>query len=344
VLSGDRAAGAAHGLNVSAAIVDELHAHKNPELYYALRTAMRAREQPLLVSITTAGFDLETICGELYLKGVEGRDPRFFMKWFEVPEKRLRDKKAWLLANPASWITLEGLEQDAASLPPSVFERLHLNRWTETVEAWLPPGAWDACRVKDARPEEGERIWVGVDLGLRHDTAAIAWVAIRDDGTVVCDSFVWGVKRPGQKADPPAHEIVAGDEFQVKLAREFVRELGQDFDVEEVSYDPYRFTDSAQLLADEGFVMVEFPQSDTRMVPASSSLFERIVERRLHHDGDPVLAKHLANAVARETGSGQRLSKKDGKKPQDAAIALALALERAEASEFEVAPEFIVLG
>jgi phage terminase large subunit-like protein len=103
-----------HGLNPSAVIIDELHAHRDPELYYALRTGSGAREEPLIVSITTAGFDLGTVCGELYLRGVKGEDPRLFFHWLGVSDDELDDPDAWAAANPASWITREWLSSSRA--------------------------------------------------------------------------------------------------------------------------------------------------------------------------------------------------------------------------------------
>src|SRR5207237_1190080 len=52
VLSGDRASAAAHGLRPDRVIGDEIHAWRNPELYYALRTAMHKKDWSLLAGIT----------------------------------------------------------------------------------------------------------------------------------------------------------------------------------------------------------------------------------------------------------------------------------------------------
>lgn len=53
------------GLNVHAAIIDELHMHKTPDVWNVLETATAARRQPLLFGITTAGFDRTSICWHL---------------------------------------------------------------------------------------------------------------------------------------------------------------------------------------------------------------------------------------------------------------------------------------
>jgi phage terminase large subunit-like protein len=52
------------GLNIHALIFDELHAQKKRDLWDTLRYGGAAREQPLIISITTAGYDRYSICWE----------------------------------------------------------------------------------------------------------------------------------------------------------------------------------------------------------------------------------------------------------------------------------------
>ena len=55
-----------HGINAHGIIIDELHAQPNRELVDVLTTSTGARRQPLIVYITTADFDRESICNERY--------------------------------------------------------------------------------------------------------------------------------------------------------------------------------------------------------------------------------------------------------------------------------------
>ena len=56
----------AHGYNAHAVLFDELHSQPNRELYDVMKTASGARRQPLFFSISTAGFNKESICYEVY--------------------------------------------------------------------------------------------------------------------------------------------------------------------------------------------------------------------------------------------------------------------------------------
>ena len=144
-----------HGLNPSMVVIDELWAHRDPELYYALTTGQLARQNPLVVTITTAGYDRDSIAWEVYKRGLElegrgqqaMREARFLFRWWTCNAKLgHKDPRAWAQANPSSWINHDILRTEVERLPENVFRRLHLNQWTETETAWIPPDAWDNCR------------------------------------------------------------------------------------------------------------------------------------------------------------------------------------------------------
>src|SRR6185436_14900701 len=94
------------GLNVHGAIIDELHAHKNRNLWDVLETATGARRQPLLFAITTAGFNRETVCwqqhdyGEKILDGVIIDDAYFAFIAALDPDDDWTDQSVWVKANP----------------------------------------------------------------------------------------------------------------------------------------------------------------------------------------------------------------------------------------------------
>lgn len=311
-----------HGLNPSAVIIDELHAHEDDgELYYALRTAGLMRRNFLLLSISTAGYDYESIAGEIYLRG-QRRDPTLWSRSYEVADGDVENRDAWKAANPSSWITTEMLEREAASLPRFVFERLHLNRWTSAEAQFIQPAEWHACRSSDAVIPDHSDIWVGVDLGLKFDTAAVAWV----DKDLRCDSYVWGLQRDGARRSPPAHEIIDAESLEIKDVEDFIlNELGLRYRIREIVYDPYRFERSAQELKNAGFWVAPFEQKEVHLVAAAQAFFESVNHRRYKHDGDPVLTTHILNAAAVEREGGIRMSKKRAKRAMDAAMALAMA-------------------
>lgn len=149
-----------HGFNASVVIYDELHAAPNRELWDVLSTSQGARSQPLMMAITTAGYDRHSILWELYaharkVKENPALDPTFLPLLFEAPiDADWTDEKVWKQANPAlgDFRSLEEMRMMAArakEIPAqeNTFRRLYLNQWTEQASRWIQMTAWDACQV-----------------------------------------------------------------------------------------------------------------------------------------------------------------------------------------------------
>ncbi len=354
------------GLNPSGVIFDEVHVQPNRELWTVMTMGSGTRRQPLVVGITTAGYDLDTLCGELYLHGKkvesgEVEDPTFFFRWWEPkdPKCDYRDPKVWTEANPAlgKFLYIEDLED--AVKPPTTeneFRRYRLNQWTTTAEAWLPFGAWDACKDESLNLDPALPVHVGIDVGLKHDSSGVVAAQKQSERTVI-RGRIW------ENPFPPDDKRHGDWKLDIAEVEEYLRQLFLRFPVPaceidgkvkpgpEFCYDPFFFERSAQLLEKSGaglegedaapfspgLAMVEFPQTDSRMCPASQQFYQMIIEKVIAHDGDPGLKRHVGNVIADQKPRGTyRMSKPKGsKKKIDSAIAAAIAAHRAQ----EPAPE-----
>ena len=367
VLSSD--AGLQHGLNPSANIIDELHAHKTGDLYTALTSGGGAREQPFTLTITTTGVNEEQVLGLMYnaalekqglierptpfLTIVRDRAAGFLMYWFGAPADADPDDPAvWLGSNPASWITERYLrrEREKVSMTLSDFRRWHLNQWVTGLEDWLPVGGWKACQEgtwDEADPwadlDPKRPVAFAIDFGSSDDTTCIA-----------------GAQRIPMPLGRRSPEIPSPDDLVMLRARFFVPdpERGEEADIMGIlaelrglrirfpatarkvdrhsagpvfAYDPWGFKSLAAILEGDGLLMVEVPQTDTRMVPAATDLYGLVVNKRLRHDGNPVLAQHIANVVGKRRGeSGWRITKlRDSSRKIDGAVAAAMASHEA---------------
>ena len=133
-----------HGLNPSGIIFDELHAQQNRELYDVLVTAMGKRAQPLMVLITTAGYDRNSICWEQHeyaRKIIDGTisDPTWLARIYAAGEGDDWTQTAtWSKANPNYGVSVreEFLQRECEKAMQSpayqnTFRRLYLNEWTQ---------------------------------------------------------------------------------------------------------------------------------------------------------------------------------------------------------------------
>lgn len=331
VLSAD--AGLQHGLNPHMAVVDEYHVHRNPDQYEAMVTGTAARLQPLILTITTAGFDRTTPAYALYERGrASRRDPRFYFRWWEVPENaKLLDTRAWRRANPASWVTIPFLRDQYKRLPEPVFRQLHLNQWVDVNERWLDLDVW-AANDADPHIDPDRPVYIGVDSAPKHDTTAVVMVQRQDDGTYDVRTWVFRADR-----------IMGYTDFV--LIEDLLRQLCSTFVVERIVVDPYAMIRSMMMLAAEGLPIEDFPQSDARMVPASQNLYDLITEHRLRHGKDPELTDAVTNAGVMLTARGWRLHKLKSTRPIDAATALAQACYIAEqdAGTYSDGPNVIIV-
>ncbi|MBC7766192.1 MAG: terminase large subunit [Hyphomonadaceae bacterium] len=129
------------GLNPHGVIIDELHAVKDRNTYDVMKSAMGARRQPLMIIISTSGFERDGIFDGTYNKAkaiLTGDQPmnNTFPMIFEIDENDKWDnEKCWIKANPSLGIApkLRYLQQQAESARqapeelPS-FMAKHLNR------------------------------------------------------------------------------------------------------------------------------------------------------------------------------------------------------------------------
>ncbi len=100
-----------------------------------------------------------------------------------------------------------------------------------------------------------------------------------------------------------------------------------------------------QVLAEEGYPIVEYPSTNARrMVPACAKFFDAVVEGRVIQDGDPLLARHLSNAVVKTDNLGVRIVKENRASSRriDAAVSAVIAFDRATTSRIE--PEQLTPG
>lgn len=311
------------GLNPSMVVFDELHIQRTDDLWDALTLGSGARVDPQVVGITTAGFDFDTVCGKLYQYGKqvaagEVDDQSFGFWWWEAPDGcSVFDRDAWSVANPnleLGLMDLEDMDVSAKQTGESAFRRYRLNQWVRAQESWLPAGAWDFCNDASVPLVRDRPVWVGLDMALKHDSIAVVLAQPLADGRVVVRSQIW---------------IPDAGRLEVSAVERYLRDVHERYDVVEFAYDPAYFQRSAEILADDGLPMVEFPQSRQRMVPACGNAYEMIVGGKVVHDGSPVFTDQVLSAAQRMTDDGWRLSKGKSRRKIDAAIALVIALDRA---------------
>jgi len=316
------------GKNILAVLCDELHVWEGSRgrlVHGTLARGTGARDQPLILQLTTAGFDRESICFEQYQRAKDAikepdADPHFYAFIVEAPDGCEITPQAFQDANPSfgDIVHADFYADQTRSMPEREVRRYFLNQWVAVEEVgWLAdqPQAWGECVGEvDIRP--GDAIWVGVDVALMRDTTAVVHCAPKEDGTFHVVSKVW---------EPEDRKI---DHVEVVT---YIRSLADRYSVREIVYDPRFFELPALFLEDEGFPMVAMPQSPSRMAPVCANGYDMIVNGAIVHGDDPYLTDHVQSACRREYPDYWTLSKGKSKRHIDACIAMLLAVYRSSA-------------
>ncbi len=323
------------GPNIYVVICDELHCWEGAQarvVWNTLTNGGVTRMQPLVLQITTAGFDKDTICGEQYDYGRavaagEVVDPSFLFWWVEPPEGADHTDPAVIeAANPSFGLVMSirfYLDQ-LTKKTPAVFRRYFLNQWTEASETWLPEGTWDGAQVPAFTFDPTLPTYVGTDAATKHDSTAHVLAQWNpESGKLRLRARIW--ERPW---DPRTRRPVEGWKLPIAEIENELRDYHRAYNLSACGYDPALFERSAQQLEAEGLPMEEVPQTDQRMVPAAQALYQLIADGKVEHEGGEDFTRHMRAAVAvqaRGGDGGWRLKKGAGKQKMDAAIAAAIA-------------------
>ena len=343
-----------HGYNAHAVIVDELHAQPNRELVETMITSTGARRQPLVIHITTAGWDRTSICYEKYEYACQVRDgiwpdSSFLPVIYEAkPEDDWTSEEVWMKANPNYGISLKpdyikracemAIEQPANE---NAFKRLHLNMWTSQETKWIRMESWLACGGDKTREIDlaGKKCYGGLDLASTRDLAAFALVFPQEEGDYDVLVYCFSPLDTAQKEKDGKYlawakqgyiDLTQGRTIDYDFIREKILDLRKRFNIVDIGFDRWNATQLVKQLSDEGVAMVEFGQGYKDMSPASKQLETLVEQRKIRHGNNPVLNWAVDNVMI-ETDAAENIkpSKKKSTRRIDPVIALVMAVGRA---------------
>jgi phage terminase large subunit-like protein len=294
-------AGTGDGSIHTLAIIDELHRHKNLDLYDMFCGKWDKRKGQVVV-ISTAGepgspFEerrtqirqrAETVERDgSYLRAVSERlvVHEYALQEGEDPE----DLESVARANPFSGITVGSLRAkfEAPDFSLAHWRRFTCNLPTRGDMAAIQEKEWfDA--VSDDEIPANEPVAVGLDLGWKYDTTAAVPLWLRNDGfRLLGEASIVVPPRTGESADPGL----------VKAALAAIHERNP---IHKVCMDPSDAREIAEWLEDElGCLVVEMSQRIPQKVKNYQRFMEGLRGGTLKHQGDPGLTQHALNAVAR---------------------------------------------
>ena len=348
------------GASTSCAIVDEYHEHDTDDFVETMETGMGAREQPLLLEITTAGsniagpcFDMETECKKL-LSGVY-KDERIFALMYGVDENDDWTSPDILeKANPnydvsvsAEFLQAQQKEAIRNASKQNAFKRKHLNQWVGAHTAWMNMETFNHCAADlDISDYIGKDCIIPVDLASRIDITAILKVFIEEiDGKThyTCFSRFYIPEETAYETKNSHYQkwindgwmtATDGNEIDFNEIQSDIKADLEKYHAKEVTYDPWRATQLAQGLQAEGANIIEFRNTVANMSPAMYELEAAVSSGRFHYDGNPVLTWMMSNVIAKIDAKDNIYPRKQKVENKiDGPVALIMAIGRAMAHE-----------
>jgi len=351
------------GASPSCAIVDEYHEHDTSELVDTMETGMGAREQPLLLMITTAGFNIAGPCfdqeqdAKKVLEGVLD-DPELFALIYTIDEGDDWTSPAVLRkANPNFGISVDEdfllAQQRQATQSASKqtrFKTKHLNIWCSAKSAWLNMLEWNKCADLTLRPEQfrGERCYITLDLASRSDVCVIMLMFVRElEGKQ--HFYLFGhyylpehaIENDPKNSNAYRKWVIEGflqqhdgAEIDFDLIEEDTLALIGHYGPEEVVFDPFRAAQLEQRLTKRGITAVEVGQTVKNLSLPMKEFESAIKAGRVHHDGNPLLTWMASNVVAKLDAKDNIYPRKE--KPEqkiDGIVATIMGVARAISGE-----------
>lgn len=313
------------GIEPDLAIVDELHRHPNGGVYAVISNGLISGQ---MITISTAGATIASPLGSFrnkaygwptltregcYNRAVDEEAGIVMHEWCLDDNDDISDMDLVKQANPAPWQTKQRLlrRYKATEDKPWEWLRFGCGIWTEGEEPWIKTKQWDGLPKAEPIPD-GATVAVGIRVGHGHQTAAIVWV---------------------HKVDETYHigyELLAQEMGLLVTVEEHVRSLNERFNVTFNAYVSKTFDRSAELLADEGMMLVPYPVG-SRTMDMAETLLKVIGEKRLAHEGPGPFRQQILAGQVKTVESGWKFVDTPGAAtPIDAVFALAAAVHVAE--------------
>lgn len=182
------------GYNCSFGLIDEYHSAPDSRVRDVIRSSQAMRVNPLLLTITTAGFDktlpcyhLRTVCTEV-IAGLK-EDDSLFSVIFSLDEgDDWADPAVWIKSNPNLGVTvnesfIQRQVHQAKNNPSDEvgIKTKNLNMWCDSYQTWIP----DDYLIKSTKPLsfemfKSEEAYIGVDLSSTQDFTAVSFCFFRD--------------------------------------------------------------------------------------------------------------------------------------------------------------------
>jgi phage terminase large subunit-like protein len=224
----------------------------------------------------------------------------------------------WRKANPNYGVSvlpddLRALAHKARHMPPAAaaFKQKRLNLWVNTLAPWLSLEGWRRGQSRWSLDEmKGAVCWIGVDMSSKIDLTAVVLVFPPTDTRRTwrlwpqCLTPEDTLEERAHRDRAPYLEWVGdtlrtnpGNRIDQDVVRAMVVEAGARFDVQQVAIDPWNAGNLAKDLADDGFQVIEIPQTLQQMSAPAKDFEADVLDGLVDAADDPLMTWCISNVV-----------------------------------------------
>jgi phage terminase large subunit-like protein len=338
------------GYNCSFGVIDEFHSAPDSRVRDVIRSSQGMRKNPLLVTITTAGFDKALPCWELRTVASEiaagiKEDDSFFSAIYSLDEDDdWMNPDTWIKSNPNLDLTISkdfiGQQVTQAINSPADevgVKTKNLNIWCDSSVTWIPDQYVLKATKKLSKDEFKEMdCYVGVDLSSNQDLTAVSYCFEKNENFYFFTDFYLPLDSIKTRPDKELYKdwinrkyltATPGNVTDYDYITKDLLEADETFNIVKIYYDQYNATQWAIKCTDERLLLEPFSQTIGNFNSCTKAFERLILKEHLFIDDNPIMRFCLRNVELRMDFNGNvKPNKNSEKKKIDGVIAALQAL------------------
>lgn len=326
------------GLNTHLGVFDEIHEFKDYKLINVMKKSRGSRKQPLILYITTAGYQLDGPLVKYYDDGVqvlEGaiQDERTFYYLAELDsEKEFDQPENWIKANPNMGVSLDldvlTGDWDKDKRTPEERSDFITKQFNIFANGSKVPFIDFKTLEKndkhmDVKIMRGAQAVGGYDLSDSEDFTSACLEFPLETGEVFVLSHSWiprkkvienNEKIPYQEWERLGYLTIVDEEYINKdIVEKWLDEQANIYNVELITYDPAKAFRLNKSLEEKGYVTEVVRQGFATLGPALDDLKEMFLDGKVIFNENPLLRWYINNVELVKDRNNNRMPTKAGR-------------------------------
>lgn len=313
------------GLNSHCVNIDELHAIRDRKLYEVMIESMAARDNPILIMITTAGTVRESIFDEIYqyandVLELKTEDDTFFSVMYELDERdEWLNPLMWIKANPGlgtikkiDYLTerVERAKNDVARQSGLLTKEFNILGVTDS--AWLDYETINNEAMFNLEDFRGTYGISGTDLSSTTDLTCASILIVKDNIKYVYQQYFMPSERLQERiqedkvpydkwVDLGYITLCDGVRVQYSDVTNWYKKLRDDYEIYLLwnGYDNWNANYWVEEMKSENFTMESVIQGAKTMSSPMKEMRADLTEKKINYGNNPVLKWCLTNTVVK---------------------------------------------